>query len=138
VLYILVSFSRLEPSRFGKADDDVLLRCERLVNLLLALRRDSDTGNKYVAAGARDLDRISQIGADAVKRGQNVQFIADCGVRGRADGCYLNMIVRPTSFSDQYGRLNFSRQFRDLHPFPIAKLESSFHWLQILDSDLDG
>jgi hypothetical protein len=44
----------LEPGwgRLRKADDYVLLRTERIVNLLLSLGRDSDTGNQYVAAGA--------------------------------------------------------------------------------------
>jgi len=55
LLDVRVSFSLgLDPGWgwLGKADDYVLLRAERIVNLLLSLGRDADTGNQYVAAGA--------------------------------------------------------------------------------------
>jgi hypothetical protein len=61
--------------RVGEADYDVGQGAQRVVNLLLALRGDSDSRDHNLTPGPGDFDRVAQIGANLVEGGQDAKLV---------------------------------------------------------------
>jgi len=72
--------------------------------LFLALGFHSGTGDDELAAASGQLDRLSQIGSDAVERGDDLQLLSGCGIRLEMGSGLQRGLGRPSLGDQRRGR----------------------------------
>ena len=115
------------------------------MNLLLALGRYPDAGDQHLAALPADFERITQVGAQLVEGGNDLQFFGErrgCGgFRGSVERTRRHTrLARHAAVGSSYGACGICLlvdQFRHFHPVAIAELKAAFDRLQVRGAEFE-